>query len=322
MAGNIAAFGCCGVLAWLSRRLDRELAWAIRSWAGLYFLRVLLSIVDHAIGHSSLLLCFAYQADLWLGFLAIGWFAVRASKLPTFADYARVNTELRRQLSQVERLETIGTLAGGIAHDFNNMLTAILGYTELAEVDPSRLREHLAEAKKATLAASRLTSQLLAFGKRAVDDPVVVDLALLVNEIQSILRRSIGERITVRISIVAGLWKIWAPHAQIEQIIMNLAINARDAMPSGGILGISLANEASNHRNWVLITVSDTGIGMDEETAKRIFEPFFTTKERGTGLGLLVVRKITGQLGGTIEVETSPGHGTVMKVRFPKAVTA
>lgn len=245
------------------------------------------------------------------------------------------NTE--KQLVQSQKLEAVGRLAGGISHDFNNLLTVILGYTDISkrnlnESDP--LRRNLEEISKASERAASLTRQLLAFSRKQVMQPKVFDLNTVVNDLKKMLRRMIGEDIELRVSSPEDLGNIKADPVQLEQVIMNLVVNARDAMPKGGKLSIETSNVyldesyARDHVSvepgeYVMLAISDTGCGMDEETRLRIFEPFFTTKEsgKGTGLGLSMVYGIVKQSGGNIWVYSEAGRGTTFKIYFPR-VTA
>lgn len=242
--------------------------------------------------------------------------------------------QLEAQLRQAQRLEAIGQLAGGIAHDFNNLLTAIRGYAELIlgnlpPDDPNRpdVEQIIAAADRAT----ELTRQLLAFSRRQILQPSVVDPAELVEQITPMLRRLLGEHIEVVTHAAPDVGRVRVDRSQFEQVIVNLAVNARDAMPEGGRLHIELSNAdldaeyVAHHIEatagpHVVLTVSDTGVGMDEATRARIFEPFFTTKPpgHGTGMGLATVYGIVKQSGGSIYVYTEPGHGTSFKVYLPR----
>ncbi|MGE0445864.1 MAG: response regulator [Vicinamibacterales bacterium] len=233
----------------------------------------------------------------------------------------REKRQLEDQFRQAQKMEAIGQLAGGVAHDFNNLLTVIQGYVELLEerlVDDTRSCTFLGELRHASVSAASLTRQLLAFSRRQILEPRVLDLAEAVRAVEPIVRRLIGEHITVHVHADARL-RILADSGQIEQIILNLAVNARDAMPDGGRLDIRVSRD-SNRRKAVL-EVADTGVGMDEQTQSRIFEPFFTTKGvgRGTGLGLATVYGIVQQSGGRIDVQSAPGRGTTFALRFPEA---
>jgi len=245
---------------------------------------------------------------------------------------------LEEQLRQSQRMEVVGRLAGGLAHDFNNILTAISAFTHLLLDDlplQDPRRQNAEQIGKATDRAAVLTRQLLAYGRRQVLRPRVIDLNAVVAGTEKLLRPLIGEHIALATRLRPGLWAGRADPGQIEQVIINLAVNARDAMPQGGQLTIETANlrldeaYASDHQpmsagEYVMLAVSDTGSGMDKETQAHIFEPFFTTKPRGqgTGLGLATVYGIVKQSGGFIWVYSEPGHGTSFKCYLPRAAEA
>ncbi len=238
---------------------------------------------------------------------------------------------LQTQLDRARRLESVGQLAGGIAHDFNNILGVIMNYAEFVAGEVaagSQAHEDVEEIRRAAERAAALTRQLLIFSRREVVKPEVIELASLLSELENLLDRALGERVQLSLGIATGLRKIEADPGQVEQVLVNLAVNGRDAMPEGGRLLIEAENVeldeeyAYMHPDtapgaYVRIKVSDTGVGMDAETAERVFEPFFTTKSDGTGLGLATVYGIVTGSGGRIDVYSELGVGTTVKIHMP-----
>ena len=229
-------------------------------------------------------------------------------------------TRLEAELLSAQKLESIGRLAGGVAHDFNNLLTVISGYASLL-LERTRgndeLEPDLAEIHRAAERAAQLTRQLLAFGRRQVLQPRALDLNEVLDETGSLLRRLLGEHVELVLRPAPSLGTVRVDPGQIEQVIVNLAVNARDAMPAGGRLTISTRELELEEGPAIELEVADTGIGMDEETQAQIFEPFFTTRSAGTGLGLASVYGIVSQSGGTITVESRVGEGSSFRVRLP-----
>jgi PAS domain S-box-containing protein len=252
----------------------------------------------------------------------------------------RKQSELARQaledeLRQAQKMEAVGQLAGGIAHDFNNILTVISGYTEILLRRLGREAEgsmEIAEVSKAAAQAARLTRQLLAFSRKQIIESKPLDLNGIVSNTKAMLERLIGENIEFSTTLAEDLGSISADNGEIEQIIVNLVVNARDAMPDGGALVLETGNitlwdattdarlDATTQHEYVVLTVTDTGAGMDAETAARIFEPYYTTKPRGagTGLGLATVDGIVKLSGGRIKLESAPGAGTTIRIYFPR----
>jgi two-component system, cell cycle sensor histidine kinase and response regulator CckA len=243
-------------------------------------------------------------------------------------------SETEAKLQRSQRMEAIGMFAGGIAHDFNNLLTIILGWSEqlLAQDNlPGAVRKGSEEILQAAKAATDLTRQLLSFARRQPMGNQIVEINQVVAETTGLLRRLIGARVELATTLAPEAGAVRADPSQLQQVLMNLAANARDAMPEGGRLTINTSRISRTVAQpagapmlagyYVLLQVADTGHGMDETTRSRLFEPFFTTKdlEEGTGLGLATVRSIVTKLGGDIEVESSPGTGTRFSIYVPSA---
>jgi two-component system cell cycle sensor histidine kinase/response regulator CckA len=243
--------------------------------------------------------------------------------------------QLEEQLRQSQKMDAIGRLSGGVAHDFNNLLGVIIGYTEVLQdhiKEGDRLRVCVDQVLEAGKRAASLTRQLLAFSRQQVLEPKVLILNGVVSDMEKMLRRMIGEDVELTTRLDPALGKVRADQGQIEQVVMNLAVNARDAMPEGGKLSIETANTEMDQAfvkryaypvqtgAYILLTVSDTGTGMDHATRQRIFEPFFTTKEKGkgTGLGLSMVYGVVKQSGGYIDVDSTVGEGTCFRIYLPR----
>jgi signal transduction histidine kinase/ActR/RegA family two-component response regulator len=315
-----------------------------------YFLIILLAAFSPTLKQMiglSVVLCIIYGMILYLGFgrttplregqlLRIPVLLILATFYGVTAERVRADVgkraSLEEQLRQSQKLEAIGRLAGGIAHDFNNILTAIMGYSALLQAGMEKrdpLRQEVEEIKKAVRRASSLIQQLLAFSRRQVLQLKVLDLNAVILNIQQLLQRLIGEDIELVIVPAPVLRHVKADPGQIEQVLMNLALNARDAMPKGGKLTIETANvtvdDAFARRHlispgpYAMLSVTDTGLGMDADIQAHIFEPFFTTKEpgKGTGLGLATVYGIVKQSGGNVFVYSEPGKGATCKIYLP-----
>jgi two-component system, cell cycle sensor histidine kinase and response regulator CckA len=259
--------------------------------------------------------------------------SLRVTALRDITERKKLEDEVRRAL----RMESIGRLAGGVAHDFNNLLTVILSVAKVME-QGSRDANQLADLQQISAAAERaaeLTAHLLAFARKQITEPKVIDLNLLVEGIEALLRRLIGEHLALKTVCQVGLGAVRADPTQLEQVVLNLAVNARDAMEAGGTLTIETANVelgpdySATHPEvspgeYVMIGVSDTGEGMDASTLARVFEPFFTTKSygKGSGLGLATCYGIVKQSGGSIWAYSEPGYGTTFKVYLPRVRAA
>ncbi|MBC8316738.1 MAG: response regulator [Desulfobulbaceae bacterium] len=259
-----------------------------------------------------------------------------ASVIKGVAHFAKDITEQRKleaQYFQSQKMEALGRLTGGVAHDFNNLLSAILGYSELAVMqlpEGSSIRNDIEQVRKAGERAASLVRQMLAFSRKQVFDMKVIEVNTVIDSLLKMIQRVISEKIEMEILCEASSSNIYADKGQIEQVIMNLAINAKDAMPDGGHLCIKTENRELDENfvrnfnkldvgNHIVISISDTGIGIPPDILPHIFEPFYTTKEvgKGTGLGLATVYGIIEQHNGTINVYSEPGHGTTFKIYLP-----
>jgi nitrogen-specific signal transduction histidine kinase/CheY-like chemotaxis protein len=254
-----------------------------------------------------------------------------AEVFEVFVEDITERKRLESEFHHKRKMEAIGRLAGGIAHDLNNWLTVIIGYAEMMLEDPAHntAREGLEEILSASRAATGVTRNLLTFSRKQVVQLQVVDLNQVVTEFHHLVQRIIGETIQVEIELSADPLRTKADPSQIQQVLMNLAVNARDAMPKGGRLAVRtsrirmedelLPGANASEGEYAVVTVSDSGVGMSVDVRERLFEPFFTTKEsgKGTGLGMAVVYGILKQLGGYITVDSEPGRGTTFTMFFP-----
>jgi signal transduction histidine kinase/ActR/RegA family two-component response regulator len=330
--GHSLAFLCIPLIIWLAFRFGpRETATGIFLLAGLVLWGTLQGYGPYARGvqneNSSMLLLHAYMSTLGVMALAVAAAVAERERI------ACVLGQSREQLRQAQKMEAVGRLAGGVAHDFNNILTAIIGYSELALRQLPRdqpWRVHVEEIKRAGERAAVLTRQLLAFSRRQMLEPQLLDLNSVVVESASILRRLIEDDVELTTSFGPGRGVVRADPGQLEQVLINLAVNARDAMPGGGRLTIA-TEDVDLERPlvqgrfsipagaYVKMTVSDTGKGMDKEVLAHIFEPFFTTKElgKGTGLGLATVYGIVKQSDGYIAAESLPAGGSRFTIFLP-----
>jgi PAS domain S-box-containing protein len=344
----VFALGPDGTITSLSAAFEQVTGWPAQEWLGKPFeqlvhpddLGLLFDFIDCAVrGEArpvSQLRLRTRHGDYRVGeFAATPQF--HDGRLVGLLGIARDITDrlsLEQQFRQAQKMEAVGRLAAGVAHDFNNILTAITGYAQLLLEDLAPSDQHrgdVEEIRKAADRAAGLTRQLLAFSRQQILQPTVLDLNFLVSDTEAMLARLLGEDIRLAARLVPDLGAVQADRGQIEQVIMNLAVNARDAMPHGGTLTIETANiemdelYAGEHvpalpGSYVMLAVSDTGTGMSRDTQAHMFEPFFTTKGKGkgTGLGLATVYGIVKQSAGFIWVYTEPGHGTTFKVYLPR----
>ena len=256
-----------------------------------------------------------------------------ARRVAVSARDATESRLLEEQLRQAQKMEAVGQLTGGVAHDFNNLLTVVIGNLDVMELglDDERLVRLLRAARRGAERAATLTHRLLAFSRKQPLTPQAVDLNKLVSDMSDMLRRSLGEAVTIETSLAGDLWQTSADPNQVENALLNLALNARDAMPSGGRLTIGTANAVLDsiyagrypeiaHGDYVLLSVTDTGVGMSAEILAKAFEPFFTTKDigSGSGLGLSMVYGFARQSGGHAAIKSAPGHGTTVELFLPR----
>ena len=274
-----------------------------------------------------------FPAEISLSAIELDGRTVGMAAVRDISDRAESEREqaLQRQLDRARRLESVGQLAGGVAHDFNNILGVIMNYAEFVaeELEPSsQAREDVEEIKRSAQRAADLTRQLLIFGRRETAKPEVLYLREVIGGLENLLQRALGERVDFRTRFVDERMPVEIDAGQIEQVLVNLVVNARDAMPEGGRLLIELERAELDEEyaymhpdtepgNYVRLKVSDNGVGMDAETVERVFEPFFTTKDDGTGLGMATVYGIVTGAGGRIDIYSEPGIGTTVKIHLP-----
>jgi PAS domain S-box-containing protein len=335
----VAATDPGGTLTYWNRHAERLTGWSAEEAAGRSVLD--LAATGRSAGDLTVLLGRVARREPWSGemelarrdgstfpaFVSGAPILGRAGEVVGVVGAASDLTEVKRleqQLQQAQRMEAVGRLAGGVAHDFNNLLTGIRGYAslvmdELPAGDP--LRADVEEIVKASERAAALTRQLLAFSRKQVLQPRVLDLGAVVGGMERMLARLIGEDVALEFSREPGLGRVRADPGQVEQVLLNLAVNARDAMPGGGTLRVELRNAGHpTLGSCVLLRVADTGTGIAGDVLPHVFEPFFTTKEvgRGTGLGLSTVYGIVAQSGGRVEVRSEPGAGTTFEIALPR----
>jgi len=276
-----------------------------------------------------------FPAEISLSSIELDGETIATAAVRDISERAESEREeaLQAQLDRARRLESVGQLAGGIAHDFNNILGVIMNYAEFVagELQPgSQASEDVEEIRRAAERAAALTRQLLIFSRREVAKPEVLYLRQVIGDLENLLRRALGERVELETRFEAERTPVEIDPGQLEQVLVNLAVNARDAMPEGGRLTIEVEAAELDEEyaymhpdttpgHYVRLKVSDTGVGMDTETVERVFEPFYTTKEDGTGLGLATVYGIVTGVGGRIDVYSEPGFGTTIKIHLPMA---